>query len=189
MKSQQQRAPLEQSLHARKLLGFGLALATGALGLCQASAAQSPVTPAAQTQLPVSLNAVMVALTDRSAEPYWNATQKRPRTQKDWDFVQYYATDIALAGVVIAYPGTGQLDATWVQNPDWQRRARMLTTIGMRALAAAKAKDQKGMQQAGNQLVQLCNDCHMQFKPEIPTQGIIMHSEYYNPELYGKSKK
>jgi hypothetical protein len=75
---------------------------------------------------------------------------------------------MAVAGVAIAFPGTGQFDASWVQTPDWQRRARMLTDIGMQALAAAKAKDQAKMQQVGDQLVRLCNDCHMQFKPEIP---------------------
>ena len=167
---------------------LGAALINGALALCQASAAESPQSPTPVTRLPVSINAVMVALTDRSAEPFWIASQKRPRTQKDWDFVQYYATDIAVAGVAISLPGTGQFDATWVQNRAWQTRARMLTSLGMQALSAAKARDQARMRETGDKLVRLCNDCHMQFKPEIPSQGIIMHSEYYNPVLYGKPK-
>lgn len=165
----------------------GLAMLLGTLVLSQPSAAADPAQGA--TQLPVSINAVMVALTDRSAEPFWIATQKRPRSQKDWDFLQYYATDIAVAGVVISYPGTGQLDAGWVQSPEWQKRARMLTSIGMQALDAVKLKNQAKMQQVGDQLVRLCNDCHMQFKPDIPSQGIIMHSEYYNPALYGKHNR
>ena len=175
---------------ARTLSGLGacVVLISGALALCQTSAAQSPAPTAPVTRLPVSINAVMVALTDRSAEPFWIASQKRPKTQKDWDFVQYYATDIAVAGVAISLPGTGQFDATWVQNPAWQKRARMLTALGMQALDAAKARDQARMRQTGDELVRLCNDCHTQFKPEIPSQGIIMHSEYYNPTLYGKPK-
>ena len=173
---------------ARAGVMIGIGAAALCLAFCQGSAADAGAAAAATARLPVSINAVMVALTDRSAEPYWSASQKRPRTQKDWDFLQYYATDIALAGFVIATPGTGQLDAGWVQEPQWRERARMLTAIGMQALAAVKAKDQTRMRSAGDQLVRLCNDCHAQFKPDIPSQGIIMHSEYYNPQLYGKPR-
>lgn len=188
MKSQQTTTtPLYQA-RARTLSGLTAMFLMGAVALGQTSAAQTPAASSAPTQLPVSINAVMVALTDRSAEPFWAASQKRPTTQKEWDFVQYYATDIAVAGVVISLPGKGQFDATWVSNPEWQKRARMLTDLGMQALSAAKAKDQTRMRDVGDQLVRLCNDCHMHFKPEIPSQGIIMHSEYYNPALYGKPK-
>ncbi|HTW76091.1 MAG TPA: hypothetical protein VMD56_14360 [Steroidobacteraceae bacterium] len=140
------------------------------------------------TRLPVSINALMVALTDRSAEPFWDASQKPPQTQEQWDFLRYYATDIALAGVLISYPGTGQYDAGWVRSPDWQRRARALTAAGMQALAAVDARNDAQIRAAGDELVRVCNDCHMLYKPDIPSQGIIMHSEYYNPKLYGKPK-
>jgi hypothetical protein len=175
----------------RILAVYGLALVGCAVSLWQQSvaAAEPASAPTGISKLPVSINAVMVAMTDRSAEPFWNASQKRPETQKDWDFLQYYATDIALAGVLISHPGTGQFDAGWVQSPDWQQRAAMLTAVGMRALAAVKAKDQAQMQSVGNELVRVCNDCHMLYKPEIPSQGIIMHSQYYNPQLYGKPKR
>lgn len=181
-----------EKIVSRSAARAGAVIGTGALAvclaLCQGSAAAEGAPGASPSRLPVSINAVMVALTDRSAEPYWSASQKRPRTQKEWDFLQYYATDIALAGFIISTPGTGQLDAGWVQQPEWQQRARMLTAIGMQALAAVKDKDQARMRAAGDELVRLCNDCHMQFKPDIPSQGIIMHSEYYNPQLYGKPK-
>jgi hypothetical protein len=30
--------------------------------------------------------------------------------------------------------------------------------------------------------VEVCESCHRKFKPEIPTQGMLMHSEYYKPK-------
>jgi hypothetical protein len=49
----------------------------------------------------------------------------------------------------------------------------------MKGVAAAKTKDSAAISSLGDQLVQVCEGCHRAFKPNIPTQGIIMHSEYY----------
>lgn len=188
----------QASRAVRRGAGIGalgtLLLAGGGVALAQHAAGAAPAPKAPQavhrgvTHLPVSINALMVALTDRSAEPFWDAAQKMPQTQQQWDFLRYYATDIALAGVLITYPGTGQHDAGWVSSPDWQQRARHLTAVGMEALSAVEARNEAHIKAAGNELVRVCNDCHMIYKPEIPSQGIIMHSQYYNPQLYGKPK-
>jgi len=43
----------------------------------------------------------------------------------------------------------------------------------MEALALAQAKDAPGFFEVGNKLVDTCNGCHAEFKPEIPTMGIF----------------
>jgi hypothetical protein len=152
-------------------------------------AASSSEPAAATTKLPMSLNEVMVALTDRSAEPFWSASQNLPKDQRGWDELEYNAMQLALSGVVISFPGTGAADAGWVAQPEWQTNAKKLTDIGMRALAAVKVKNGEAIAALGTELVELCEGCHTKFKPDIPTQGILMHSEYYKPKSEGESAK
>lgn len=140
-------------------------------------------------KLPVSMNEVMVALTDRSAEPFWTASQKLPQDQQGWDELEYNAMQIALSGVVISFPGTGAADAGWVNQKEWQDFAKQLTTVGMKALKAAKSKDRETITTTGSELVDVCEGCHAKFKPDIPSQGILMHSEYYQPGRASDSKK
>ena len=132
-------------------------------------------------KLPVSLNAAMVALTDKSAEPFWTGAQNNPTTQQDWDELEYYATQLAISGVVITIPGTGPSDSMWVNQVAWQNLSKQLTDISMKGLTAVRAKDRDAIKEVGNNLVDVCESCHRLYKPDIPTQGIIMHSEYYRP--------
>jgi len=143
---------------------------------------QNQASSAAMRKLPLSLNEVMVALTDRSAEPFWSAAQKAPANRQQWDELEYTAMQVALSGVVISLPGTGGADAAWVSQAKWQDFAKQLTDVGMRGFAAAKAKNTNAISKVGDDLVEVCEGCHRAFKPEIPTQGIIMHSEYYQPK-------
>ena len=175
--------------HIFAMCSLGLVfLGYGSADAQQFGTATSPV-QAAETRLPISINAVMVALTDRSAEPFWTASQKPPKGQQGWDELQYNAMQIALSGVVISFAGTGKFDASWVNQQEWQTRAKQLSAVGMRALDAAKTKDRAGIAKAGDDLVEVCEGCHRRFKPDMPSQGIIMHSEYYNPALRSNSQK
>jgi hypothetical protein len=166
---------------ASRRLGRGaiVFLGTVFLGSFNVAHSQQPAAKTAKLTLPLSINAVMVALTDRSAEPFWSAAQKKLTSQQDWDEFEYQATQIALSGVVISIPGTGKVDPLWVTQPQWLDFAKRLTDVGMKGVAAAKAKDSASVSSLGDQLVQVCEGCHRAFKPNIPTQGIIMHSEYY----------
>lgn len=154
-----------------------------------AASGSSSMPAVAATRLPVSLNEVMVALTDRSAEPFWSASQNLPKDQQGWDELEYNAMQLALSGVVIAFPGTGAADAGWVSQPEWQANAKKLTDVGMKGLAAVKVKDGAAITALGTELVELCEGCHAKFKPDIPTQGVLMHSEYYRPKPGGESAR
>lgn len=142
----------------------------------------------AVSQLPISINAAMVALTDQSSDYIFApGNGDMPKTDHDWDLVRNAAYDMMLAGKVIQIPGSGQYDAQWVTEPEWQSLANQLTQTGSQALELAEAKstDQTKWQKVGDDLVQTCLSCHDKFKPETPSQGIL--HEATKRESLGKS--
>ena len=53
-----------------------------------------------------------------------------------------------------------------------------MSVAGMNALKAAQAKDVKALDEAGSQLVEVCEACHKQFKPSLTTQGLYKSPDY-----------
>jgi hypothetical protein len=153
------------------------------LGACQQ--AEQPAADAAATEnagdltLPVSLNAAMVGMIDHSADYLFAlGNGDLPRNDNDWHLVSNSAYEIMLGGAVIQIPGTGQFDREWVQSPEWIRMSGELTGIGEDAvrLAEAKSSDVEAWRAIGDRLIDNCLGCHMAFKPEIPSAGILRGS-------------
>jgi hypothetical protein len=61
-----------------------------------------------------------------------------------------------------------------VTSPMFQERGRKLSDAAVSARRAVTAKDQMALRTAGDTLVDTCNACHKQFKPDVPTEGIIL---------------
>lgn len=142
----------------------------------QPTAATSASAPAGLTQLPVSINAAMVALTSQAADYLFApGNGDMPKNDRDWALVQNAGYEIMLAGKVMQVPGTGEFDAQWVAEAEWIKLANELTDIGSEAekLAAAKSTDRAQWQAVGDKLVQNCLACHEMFKPDTPSQGIL----------------
>lgn len=139
--------------------------------------AQKPI------KLPVSINAVMVALVDHASEPLWIDAYKSPKTAEAWRETEYDAYQMAVSGKLIQLAGTGPNDAEWVTDPAWTGFADTMTAAGMDALTAAQAKDTKALGIAGDKLVAACESCHKKFKPGLTSMGI-----YKSPSYPAKSK-
>jgi cytochrome c556 len=160
-----------------------LGVAALCLSACTSPAPQqeapppAAVEPAAPTtaKLDVSINEVMVALIDHAAHNLWNVEQegKAPKTDADWQVVQEHAVQIAAAGPAITQGGAGSRDAEWVKTPSWHMYAQRMSDAGVAALTAAKSKDQRALVTANGQLVDTCEQCHKEFKPDLPTEGIV----------------
>lgn len=151
------------------------------VGCNQASEAPAEEAPASASlqSLPISINATMVGITDQSADFIWAVGNgDLPKDDHDWDQVRGAVYDMILTGQVIKIPGTGEFDAQWAANSDWQRHADELTQIGQDALPLAEAKstDVEAWRAIGDRLVDNCLACHDLFKPEVPSQGILHES-------------
>ena len=125
----------------------------------------------AQAVLPVSLNEVMVALVNHSADPIWVAAWKNPQSEEDWRELERLAYQIEIAGLLLTMPGTGPMDREWVTKPGWQRLSIRLSQVGKDAVAAARTKDLEAISKVGDELVEVCEACHIAFKPAQPTGG------------------
>jgi len=137
--------------------------------------------PAPLTAVPeVSINAIMVALVDHAGHNLWavEGAGKAPKKDADWANVEEHAVQIAAAGPAITVGGTGPSDAVWVKSPSWHTYAQKMSDAGVAAMKAAQKKDLKALIAANSDLVDSCESCHKEFKPDLPTEGIVHHHEH-----------
>lgn len=163
-----------------------IALCAGAVALSVVgcSSGQAPESaPAAGTQSApsftpvVSINALMVSWVDNSSHVLWDVEKEggAPNDAADWTDIEDHATQLAAAGTLIQLGGTGQADGGWIRQVGWQTHARALTTAALADLAAAKSRDLSALTKANGDLVAACENCHKEFKPELPSEGIQHH--------------
>lgn len=135
--------------------------------------AAAPVQTAEPFRLPVSLNEVMVALVNHSADPIWLAAWRNPETDKDWRNLERMAYQLQVAGALLVIPGNGPQDEQWTSDAQWTAWANQLEAAGERAVKAVAARDVTRIASAGDQIVEVCEGCHMAFKPDLPTSGMF----------------
>jgi len=158
--------------------------AVGCASLAACAKPEEAPPPTAQTSttspliLPVSLNAVMVAMVDHASDPIWLDAYEPPKTDAGWRDLEYHANQMAVYGKVIQLAGTGPNDADWVQDENWKRFANDMSAAGMSALSAAKSKDVAALNVAGDKLVEACESCHKMFKPDLPSMGLYHKPDY-----------
>jgi hypothetical protein len=162
--------------------GFVVAIGTWLVVGCGAPApverqtpAQPTVSPQPSVMSPVSINAEMVAIVDHAGHQLWAVEQegKAPKTDADWANVTEHATQLAAGGALIRVAGTGINDVGWVASPGWQKSARAMSDAAMAALKAAEGKNLNALVAANGQLVDACESCHKEFKPDLPSEGIV----------------
>ncbi len=126
-----------------------------------------------ELQLPVSFNEVMVALVNQAADPIWVASWKNPQSDRDWRNLEYLGYQLEIAGSLLTIPGIGPLDKEWVAKPGWKEFSLQLKNAGTAAQKAAANKNLAALNQAGNQIVDVCEACHKEYKLALPTGGIF----------------
>ena len=166
-------------------LGFVFALSVLLLNACSASQQQpqTPAEPSSQQPTPtvmvpkVSINAVMVDLVDHASHEIWDAAVEKtaPKNDRDWAELEHHATQLAVSGNLIMLGGTGKADTGWVQQIPWKNYSQELSDAGLAARDAVRAKDRGALSRVGDQLVATCEGCHKEFKPDVPSEGIVHH--------------
>ena len=168
-----------------RLAGWCLGGTVLLLSGCNANVEKQPASPPVSVAPPaepavapvVSINALMVTWIDNSAHVLWSVEQtgRAPKNDADWLEIQEHATQLAAAGTLIQLGGTGQADPGWVKQVGWKTHARTLTNSALDAITAAKSKNLEALVKANGVLVESCESCHKEFKPDLPTEGIKHH--------------
>jgi hypothetical protein len=149
----------------------------------QTATATSAAQPAKPTFKPVvSINELMVTWIDNAAHVLWDVEKEgfAPKDEADWIELEDHATQLAAAGSLIQMGGTGKADTGWVMQTGWKTHAEAMTSAALTALSAAKQRDLDGVIKANGDFLLTCLACHKEFKPELPTEGILHqrpHSE------------
>lgn len=156
-----------------------LALAATACGVAPAPSQEPPATAAepaaaAAAGLGMSYNELMVRWVDNASHVLWDAEKKgfAPKDEADWVEVEDHALQLAAAGASLQLPGTGVSDGLWVRQAGWTTNARLLSDAGRAAFAAAQSRNLPALVAANGTLVQSCENCHKEFKPDAPTEGV-----------------
>ena len=147
------------------------ALAATVAGLLTACS-PAPTPEAEPFTLPVSINAVMTSLINHSADPIWIAAWRNPQTERDWRELEHLAQQLQIGGALLTIPGNGPVDRQWTDDPDWQTYAMRLSEAAGRAVNAARSRDVQLIGRAGDEIVDVCESCHIDFKPDLPTMNI-----------------
>ncbi len=131
-------------------------------------AAASARTPPVSSEPPVvpvaSVRQIMRGMVDPAADIVFGAVsttvtaagteEKAPRTPDEWDAVVNSAAALAEAGNLLLV-GTRRVD-----DREWVRWARSLSTSSTIALRAAEARDAKGVFDSGEAIYLACDGCH-----------------------------
>jgi hypothetical protein len=113
----------------------------------------------------------MVALVNQAADPLWVSAWDAPETDSDWRELERRAYQLEIAGALIAFPGTGALDKSWVIKPEWKAWSSKLRELGASAVAAVKTRNLEEISIVGDLTVEVCEGCHADFKLDFPTAG------------------
>jgi hypothetical protein len=146
---------------------------------CGQPAEQKPAAPALAIPPVLSLNVEMVSLVDHAAHALWDVEKEghAPTTDQEWEEIEHHALQLQAAGTLITLAGTGKADAGWVKSPDWIMFARKLVDVAATQADAAHQKNLAALVKANGALVDVCEGCHKEFKPELPTEGVV-HPHY-----------
>ncbi len=157
-------------IHSYAVRGIRAGVVSLSLVLLTACSSQEEETTT--LRLPVSINEVMASLVNHAADPIWVAAWRNPQTDTQWRELEHLAKQLEIGGALLAIPGTGPMDEQWTSNADWRNFADQLSQAAARAVNAARARDVQLIARSGDEIVDVCEACHIAYKPDLPTMNI-----------------
>lgn len=161
---------MSQPITKQRLIRWGLLVLL--LTSLQACEQRAPTMEAETLRLPISINEVMASLINHSADPIWVAAWRNPQTEADWRELEHLARQLQVGGALLSIPGTGPVDELWTNRAPWREYSNALAASAGRAVNAARSRDVELIERAGDEIVDICESCHIEFKPDLPTMNI-----------------
>ena len=135
----------------------------GLLLACAWPATSQPAAPM------LTVKEVMKHVVNPAAEKFWKGSgsvtteagveERAPTTDAAWEELITAAAVVLEGGVILKVPGQGPPD------PEWQRFSQQLAAAGALGMAAARAKDEDKIFEAGGDVYNACFACHAKYIP------------------------
>jgi hypothetical protein len=148
---------------------LGVLLALAALAGCSPKQS-SPVAAAARFNTDIPINEVMAHVMDPAADQFWagmgtsytveGERDLSPKSEAEWKRVEDGAATVVLATNSLMLPGYARAPVA-----DWNRHAKDVADVAIRAKAAVEEKDLAEMKVISEELDHACEACHKQFSP------------------------
>lgn len=170
MRSRSVRQMIAGAIAAVGLAALGLA---GCTGEPDAEAQAPAAAPAAEQTTPYKPVATTLELMEsiiaHAAEEYWESvrivvdasgeTQYIPETDEEWEEVWAAGMSLAESGNLLMMPPRAVDD-------EWIRISGTLVDAGVAAAAAALSRDYEQVLAAGEQVYNVCVECHQRYIPD-----------------------
>ena len=152
----------------------------GPADLSSTSGSSVSVTTAAAMAPMISINEIMVGQVDHAAN-FILDVGRDPNQQllsSAWEEVEHHAIQLLASVSALSLGGTGDYDAGWVAQPDWNARLQQFNTAAVMALEASRQQDLIAIRSAADSLRAACDACHGEFRLPEPTQGFYRVHDY-----------
>lgn len=105
---------------------------------------------------------LMKAIIIPSSDVVWQVAMEPPKDGQEWTAVQNSALTLAEAGNLLMIGNRAK------DQGNWMKAAQALADSATVVFRAAEARDVDALNEAGNQLVRVCRNCHQQYKQSPP---------------------
>ncbi|MSP94304.1 MAG: hypothetical protein EXR00_03460 [Alphaproteobacteria bacterium] len=105
----------------------------------------------------------MIRTVDPATQPIWELSYADKMTDADWARAQQAAANLVRSVSTTASGGNVPAEQARAKSPKWQGWTRKMAAEANAAKAAADKKDQMALATAGDNLLEVCGGCHMEF--------------------------
>ena len=126
----------------------------GLLFLAGAAIAQAPV-----FQPVATVSQIMLAVTYPNSDALLYIERNPPKTDHEWDALQYQALMLAESGNLLMMEGRAR------DRDEWMQDAKLLVEAGVASVKAVRAKDVQAILALNDQIVTACTTCHTKYHP------------------------
>jgi len=121
----------------------------------------------------ISINEIMVGQVDHAAHEVLSLSldDNQRLTIGAWQELEHNVIQLISSTSAITMGGSGVNDAMWIAQTGWREYTGQMNEAASSALQATRVQDLPALLDAADALREACDACHLQYKPEIPTEG------------------
>lgn len=116
----------------------------------------------------ISVNDMMTGVITPASNTLWSVEE--PQSDAEWQDLADAANALIDASEIIRRGGSGPNDMEWAADPAWQAFMDILAGAARDAREAAIAKNLDSLLDANDVLYPPCEECHLQFHPDVRQQ-------------------